>query len=139
MRSFIQYHTVLINSNLTYRLGIGLWHLGFRRPWVHQIQVFLHTNSLMMSQILNPTDQVPHMCGRHSYRLAWRGQAFKVYQYSQTFCWMTWNTAANMLRQSILVENATQMCGSKLWVKSSCCKYAAPGYILIMTVANVFR
>lgn len=128
-RRFFQYNTLLISLKHIHKLGKSLWHLRYHRPRGQRIQVFLHTNCLMASQILDPSDQVPHMCGRYPYRLAWRDQAMKMYQYFQTPYWMTWNPDENMLCQSILGENVMRMCSGKLWVKSSCRKYAAPSHM----------
>lgn len=74
---------------------------------VHQIEVCSRTNCPVTSVILKLVDQAPRMCGRYRYRLAHRYQGFKIDRYFTT---LLNDTAVNMRRHSILINQAAASC-----------------------------
>lgn len=51
----------------------------------------------------------------HAYRLDWRGQAFKIDHYFQTYYWTFIDTASNIRCHYILMDKAMQKGSDKLW------------------------
>lgn len=110
------------------KCSINLWHLPHTTSIVHQVKIFLHVPTVLLtSVILKATNQASHMCCRHPYSLAWRDQAFKIDQYvfplnDMEYC-----------RKYVLLVYFSGLGEATVWQqavrKSSCRIYVAPGYI----------